>query len=57
MAQMRRAAGMAREIANQTNTEIVRVRDGKPVKVSAAELRKGLIEGQKPLGRRSTKWE
>ena len=41
MAAMRRAAAMAREIAIQTNTEIVLVRDGKPVRVSAAELRVG----------------
>ena len=39
MAAMRRAAAMARQIAIQTNTSIVIVRDGKPVKVSAAELR------------------
>lgn len=39
MVAMRRAAAMAREIAIQTNTEIVLVRDGKPVRVSAAKLR------------------
>ncbi len=37
---MRRAATMARNTAIQTNTEIVIVKDGKPVRVSAEELRK-----------------
>ena len=41
LAAMRRAAAMAREIAIQTNTGIVMVRDGKPVRITAAELRKG----------------
>ncbi|MGE0667383.1 MAG: hypothetical protein AB7O49_12570 [Sphingomonadales bacterium] len=36
---MRRAAEMARKIAIQTNTAIVMVRDGKPVRVTAEELR------------------
>ena len=40
LAAMRRAAAMAREIAIQTDTGIVLVRDGKPVRISAAELRK-----------------
>ncbi len=39
LAGMKRAAALARQIAIQTNTEIVLVRDGKPVRVSAAELR------------------
>lgn len=41
LAGMKRAAALARQTAIQTNTEIVLVRDGKPVRVSAAELRKG----------------
>lgn len=40
MAAMRRAAELARLTAIQTDTSIVIVRDGKPVPVSAAELRK-----------------
>ena len=43
LAAMRRAAAMAREIAIQTDTAIVVVRDGKPVRISAAELRKGEV--------------
>lgn len=35
---MRRAADLARRTAIQTDTEIVRVEDGKPVRVSAKEL-------------------
>ena len=38
---MRRAAALARKIAIQTDTEIVLVRGGKPVRISAAELRMG----------------
>ena len=41
LAGMKRAAALARQTAIQTNTEIVLVRNGKPVRVSAAELRKG----------------
>lgn len=37
---MRRAAEMARKTAIQTDTEIVVVRDGKPVRITAEELRK-----------------
>jgi hypothetical protein len=40
LAAMRRAAAMARDIAIQTNTGIVVVKDGKPVFVTAEELRK-----------------
>ena len=40
-AAMHRAAALARQIAIQTNTEIVLVRDGKPVRITAAELRRG----------------
>ncbi|MDA8248015.1 MAG: hypothetical protein M0Z28_02460 [Rhodospirillales bacterium] len=40
LAAMRRAAEMARSTAIQTNTEIVIVRDGKPVRITAEELRK-----------------
>ena len=39
LAAMRRAADMARSTAIQTNTEIVIVKDGKPVRVTAEELR------------------
>ncbi len=39
LAAMRRAAAMARKVAIQTDTGIVIVRDGKPVRISAAELR------------------
>ena len=42
LAGMRRAAALARQTAIQTNTEIVLVRGGKPVRITAAELRKGL---------------
>jgi len=38
---MRRAAAMARSVAIQTDTEIIVVRDGKPVRISAAQLREG----------------
>lgn len=41
LAAMRRAAALARKTAIQTDTAIVLVRDGKPVRVTAAELRKG----------------
>jgi predicted ABC-type ATPase len=41
LAAMRRAAAMARKIAVQTDTGIVIVRDGKPVVISAQELREG----------------
>ena len=40
LAAMRRAAEMARNTAIQTNTEIVIVKDGKPVRIQAEELRK-----------------
>ena len=40
MAAMRRAADMARQVAIQTNTAIVQVKDGKPVRVTADNLRK-----------------
>jgi hypothetical protein len=36
---MRRAAEMARKTAIQTDTEIVVVKDGKPVRITAEELR------------------
>jgi imidazolonepropionase-like amidohydrolase len=39
MAAMKRAAALARKIAIQTDTGIVVVRDGKVVRISAAELR------------------
>lgn len=41
LAAMRRAAELARQTAIQTDTAIVLVRDGKLVRVTAAELRKG----------------
>ena len=40
LAAMRRAAEMARRTAIQTDTDIVVVKDGKPVRVTAAELRR-----------------
>lgn len=40
LAAMHRAAEMARGTAIQTNTEIVIVKDGKPVRITAEELRK-----------------
>ena len=42
LAGMRRAAALARQTAIQTDTEILLVRDGKPVRISAAELREGM---------------
>lgn len=39
LAAMRRAGDLARKTAIQTDTGIVIVRDGKPVRISAAELR------------------
>jgi hypothetical protein len=41
LAAMRRAAAMARETAIRTDTEIIVVRDGKPVRISAKQLREG----------------
>ncbi len=41
LAAMRRAAELARKTAIQTDTEIVIVQDGKPVRITAEELRKG----------------
>jgi hypothetical protein len=41
LAAMRRAATMARQTAIQTDTGIIVVRDGKPVRVSAKQLREG----------------
>lgn len=41
LAAMRRAAALARQTAIQTDTAIVLVRDGKTVRISAAELRAG----------------
>jgi hypothetical protein len=41
MAAMRRAAALARKTAIQTDTAIVRVHDGKVVRIPAAELRAG----------------
>jgi hypothetical protein len=41
LAAMQRAAKMARETAIQTDTEIIVVRDGKLLRISAAQLREG----------------
>lgn len=41
LAAMRRAAAMARKTAIQTDSEIVIVRGGKPVRIPAAQLREG----------------
>ncbi|MCB1634846.1 MAG: hypothetical protein KDI51_09670 [Xanthomonadales bacterium] len=51
VAAMQRAAELAREIAIQTNTGIVIVRDGQIVHVSAAELRE---EAANNAGTRTT---
>jgi hypothetical protein len=40
VAAMKRAAELARQTAMQTNTAIIMARDGKPVRVSAEELRR-----------------
>ena len=40
LAAMLRAAEMARETAIQTNTEIVLAKDGKPLRITAEELRR-----------------
>ncbi len=40
LAAMRRAAELARTTATQTNTAIVIVCDGKPVRITAEELRR-----------------
>jgi hypothetical protein len=39
LAAMQRAAKMARQTAIQTDTGIIVVRDGKPVRISAKQLR------------------
>ncbi len=39
LAAMKRAAALARKIAIQTDTGIVLVRDGKPIRIPAEELR------------------
>ncbi|ADI13259.1 hypothetical protein [Truepera radiovictrix] len=41
LAALRRAAAMARQTAIQTDTAIVVVKDGKLLRISAAELRAG----------------
>lgn len=41
LAAMRRAAELARKTAIQTDTDIVIVKDGKPVRITAEELRRG----------------
>jgi len=46
MAAMRRAAQLARQIAIQTNTGIVMVRDGQCVRISAQELREADAEAR-----------
>jgi hypothetical protein len=40
LAAMQRAARMARETAIRTNTEIVLAKDGKPLRITADELRR-----------------
>ncbi len=50
MAAMRRAAQLARQIAIQTNTGIVMVRDGQCVRISAQELREADAQTEKPSG-------
>lgn len=41
MAAMQRAAKMARQTAIQTDTGIIVVRDGRPVRIPAKQLREG----------------
>ncbi len=41
LAAMKRAAALARKTAIQTDTAIVLVRDGKPIRIPAAQLRAG----------------
>lgn len=41
LAAMRRAADAARKTAMETDTEIIVVRDGKPVRIPAQRLREG----------------
>ena len=50
MAAMRRAAQLARQIAIQTNTGIVMVRDGQCVRISAQELRDADAAAQQSTG-------
>lgn len=50
MAAMRRAAQLARQIAIQTNTGIVMVRDGQCVRISAQELREADAAAQQSTG-------
>jgi DNA-directed RNA polymerase subunit K/omega len=45
LAAMQRAAKMARQIAIQTNTAIVVVENGKPVRIPAEELRRQEDDG------------
>lgn len=40
LAAMKRAAALARQTAMQTDTAIIMARDGKPIRVSAEELRR-----------------
>ncbi len=50
---MQRAANMAREIAIQTNTAIIVHKDGKPIRITAEQLRTRQNENasqQAPLG-------
>ncbi len=50
MAAMRRAAQLARQIAIQTNTGIVMIRDGQCVRISAQELREADVQAQQSTG-------
>lgn len=52
LAAMRRAATMARETAIQTGTGIVMVRDGKPIRISAAQLSAGMSAQPEPKKQR-----
>jgi hypothetical protein len=44
LAAMQRAAKMARQTAIQTDTGIIVVRDGKPMRISAKQLREGKVD-------------
>jgi hypothetical protein len=54
LAAMRRAAEMARKTAIQTDTAIIVSRDGKPLRITADELRRELANGASEMEENST---
>jgi hypothetical protein len=46
LAAMQRAAELARQTAIKTNTAIIMVQDGQPVRITADELRKAAKHGE-----------